>query len=544
MKTLETIGKYKVLDTLGQGAMGVVYKALDPDINREVAIKTVRFDMLSDAAGKDEIMRRFIREAQAVGKLEHPNIITIYEVGREGDSTYIVMQLAKGQSLKEILDSGKSYKPSEIVALMERLCEALDYAHSQGVIHRDVKPANILIDELGRPYLVDFGVARLEMSTLTTAGSIMGTPSYMSPEQVMGKNVDSRADIFSLGVILFELLTNRRPFEGEHITTVVYKIAHEEPPTLSQVRNTGIQMFEPMVQKVLAKDPNDRYQTGRELSNDLKKMSLPFNADETIIYEAVHEEEGTRRKIWLPFAAAALVLAIAAAGMFVFKPQLMRNLFSSQSDLITVPPAHIQSSDVLEAALSETEEHEFVPQKAGSSPPASSSSNRINRELQQQIAEGRASFQAGEYRKSRDLMNAVLQKAPDNQAARQTLNQANAALAAMRDIRALVERQRAAEESEDIALLSAFDEGSLPKKQAEIRDLFNDYNNLQCLIPPERILIQLNGDRADVTFFKIVQGVSRAEGIRKEVFNGEVTWRLVKRDQNWVILDYTTRKFN
>ncbi|MGB2906229.1 MAG: serine/threonine-protein kinase [Candidatus Aminicenantaceae bacterium] len=544
MKTLETIGKYKVLDTLGQGAMGVVYKALDPDINREVAIKTVRFDMLSDTAGKDEIMRRFIREAQAVGKLEHPNIITIYEVGREGDSTYIVMQLAKGQSLKEILDSGKSYKPSEIVELMERLCAALDYAHSQGVIHRDVKPANILIDETGRPYLVDFGVARLEMSTLTTAGSIMGTPSYMSPEQVMGKNVDSRADIFSLGVILFELLTNRRPFEGEHITTVVYKIAHEEPPTLSQVRNTGIQMFEPMVQKVLAKDPKDRYQTGKELSNDLKKASLPFNADETMIYDAAHEEEGAGRKTWLPFAAAGLVLVLAAAGMFVFKPQLMRNLFSSQSDLIAVPPPHIRSTDVLEAVLSEAEAHEFVPPKAKPRPPATSTNNRVNSELQQQITEGRARFQAGEYQKSRDLLNAVLQKDPNNQAARQTLNQANAALAAMRDIRALVERQRAAEESEDIALLSAFDEGSLAKKQTEIRDLFNDYNNLQCLIPPERIKIQLNDDRADVTFFKIVQGVSRAEGIRKEVFNGEVTWRLVKRDQNWVILDFTTRKFN
>ncbi|MFA9454977.1 MAG: protein kinase, partial [Candidatus Aminicenantaceae bacterium] len=427
MKTLETIGKYKVLDTLGQGAMGVVYKALDPDINREVAIKTVRFDMLSDAAGKDEIMRRFIREAQAVGKLEHPNIITIYEVGREGDSTYIVMQLAKGQSLKEILDSGKSYKPSEIVELMERLCAALDYAHSQGVIHRDVKPANILIDETGRPYLVDFGVARLEMSTLTTAGSIMGTPSYMSPEQVMGKNVDSRADIFSLGVILFELLTNRRPFEGEHITTVVYKIAHEEPPTLSQVRNTGIQMFEPMVQKVLAKDPKDRYQTGKELSNDLKKASLPFSADETMIYDAAHEEEGTGRKTWLPFAVAGLVLVLAAAGMFVFKPQLMRNLFSSQSDLIAVPPPHIRSADVLEAVLSEAEAHEFVPPKAKPRPPATSTNNRVNRELQQQVAEGRASFQAGEYQKSRDLMNAVLQKNPNNQAARQTLNQANAA---------------------------------------------------------------------------------------------------------------------
>jgi hypothetical protein len=141
-------------------------------------------------------------------------------------------------------------------------------------------------------------------------------------------------------------------------------------------------------------------------------------------------------------------------------------------------------------------------------------------------------------------MAAVLQKDPNSQTARQILSQAGAALADMRDIRALVERQRSAEESEDIALLSAFDAGSLTKKQAEIRDLFNNYDSIQCLIPPERISIRLNGDNAEVTFFKIVQGVSRAEGIRKEVFNGEVTWRLAKRGRSWVILDYTTRKFN
>jgi tRNA A-37 threonylcarbamoyl transferase component Bud32 len=520
MKTLETIGKYKVLDTLGQGAMGIVYKALDPDIDREVAIKTIRFDMLSDAAGKDEIMRRFIREAQAVGKLEHPSIITIYEVGREGDLTYIVMQLAKGKSLKEILDSGKSYKPPEIVRLMERMCEALDYAHSQGVIHRDVKPANILVDDAGNPFLVD----------------------YMSPEQVMGKSVDSRADLFSLGVILFELFTNRRPFEGEHITTVVYKIAHEDPPTLSQARNTGVQAFEPIIRKALAKDPKDRYQTGRELAAALKKASLPFSADETMIYDAAHEDEEKQRRTWLPFVVAAVVLAAAAAGMFAFKPQLIRTLFSSQPDLITLLAPHIQASDVLDGALGEKEDHDFVPVKARPIPPASK--NRVAREIERQVGEGRASFRAGDYQKSRDLMNAVLQKDPNNQTARQTLNQAGAALAALRDIRALVERQRSAEESEDIALLSAFDAGSLTKKQAEIRDLFNNYDSIQCLIPPERISIRLNGDTAEVTFFKIVQGVSRAEGIRKEVFNGEVTWRLAKRGRSWVILDYTTKKFN
>ncbi|MFC2141419.1 serine/threonine protein kinase [Acidobacteriota bacterium] len=542
MRKLETIGKYKILDTLGQGAMGIVYKALDPDIDREVAIKTIRFDMLSDAAGKDEIMRRFIREAQAVGKLEHPSIITIYEVGREGDLTYIVMQLAKGKSLKEILDSGKSYKPSEIIRLIEKMCEALDYAHSQGVIHRDVKPANILIDDSGDPFLVDFGVARLEMSTMTTAGSVMGTPSYMSPEQVMGKNVDSRADLFSLGVILFELFTNRRPFEGEHITTVVYKIAHEDPPTLSQVKNTGVQAFEPVIQKALAKDPKDRYQTGRELAAGLTKASRPISADETMIYDAAHEDEEKRRRTWLPFAVAAFILAAAAAGMFVFKPHLIRTLFSSNSDLISVPPPHIQSSDVLDGVLSEREDHEFVAPKAKPRPPVTR--NRADGELERQVAEGRASLQAGDFQKSRDLMNAALKKDPNHRAARQILDQANAALAALRDIRALVERQRSAEESEDISLLSAFDAGALPKKQAEIRDLFNNYDNIQCLIPPERISIQLSGDTAAVTFFKIVQAVSRAEGIRKEVFNGEVTWRLAKRGQSWVILEHTTRKFN
>ena len=542
MRKLETIGKYKILDTLGQGAMGIVYKALDPDIDREVAIKTIRFDMLSDAAGKDEIMRRFIREAQAVGKLEHPSIITIYEVGREGDLTYIVMQLAKGKSLKEILDSGKSYKPSEIIRLIEKMCEALDYAHSQGVIHRDVKPANILIDDSGDPFLVDFGVARLEMSTMTTAGSVMGTPSYMSPEQVMGKNVDSRADLFSLGVILFELFTNRRPFEGEHITTVVYKIAHEDPPTLSQVKNTGVQAFEPVIQKALAKDPKDRYQTGRELAAGLTKASRPISADETMIYDAAHEDEEKWRRTWLPFAVAAFILAAAAAGMFVFKPHLIRTLFSSNSDLISVPPPHIQSSDVLDGVLSEREDHEFVAPKAKPRPPVTR--NRADGEFERQVAEGRASLQAGDFQKSRDLMNAALKKDPNHRAARQILDQANAALAALRDIRALVERQRSAEESEDISLLSAFDAGALPKKQAEIRDLFNNYDNIQCLIPPERISIQLSGDTAAVTFFKIVQAVSRAEGIRKEVFNGEVTWRLAKRGQSWVILEHTTRKFN
>jgi len=200
---MEKIGKYKVQGLLGQGAMGIVYKALDPDINRNVAIKVVRFDRISEEAEKTEVIRRFIREAQAVGKLEHPNIITIYDVGRVEDLTYIVMQIIEGQSLKKALSGGKTSPPVQIIPLMIQLCEALDYAHAKGIVHRDIKPANILLDKTGRPYILDFGVARIEMSTLTQSGSIVGTPSYMAPEQVMGKKIDSRADIFSLGLMLY-----------------------------------------------------------------------------------------------------------------------------------------------------------------------------------------------------------------------------------------------------------------------------------------------------------------------------------------------------
>ena len=276
MKKLAKIGKYKVIDILGKGAMGIVYRALDPDINREVAIKTIRFDMITDEAGKSEVMKRFMREAQAVGKLEHPNIVTIYDVGREEDHTYIVMQVVDGSSLKEIIESGKKYTVPETLALIKTLCHALGYAHEQGIVHRDVKPANILIDKKGHPNLVDFGVARLEKSTMTSVGAIVGTPSYMAPEQVMGKKVDERADIFSLGVILFECLTLRRPFEGEHITTVVYKIAHEEPPALSDLEEGISEYLEPVVKKALAKDSNDRYQSCSEFFNDLQKCSLPL----------------------------------------------------------------------------------------------------------------------------------------------------------------------------------------------------------------------------------------------------------------------------
>jgi serine/threonine protein kinase len=321
---MENIGKYKITNILGKGAMGIVYKALDPDINREVAIKTIRFDLVSEESDREEMMQRFVREAQAAGKLTHSNIITIYDVGQEKDMTYIVMQYIEGQSLQKVISTGEKVSTQEVIQLMDQLCKALDYAHDNGIVHRDIKPANILLDKKGKPFIVDFGVARLESSTLTEAGATLGTPSYMSPEQVMGKKVDRRSDIFSLGSILYELLTGKRAFQAQSITTVIYKIINEEPLALTEVKK-GLPMgFERIVCKALAKDPRDRYQTCAELAADLH--NLDQLSDKTIPVTMIKEELPTlmmerKRRTWPAIVVSSAVVLLLAAGGGYFSYQ-------------------------------------------------------------------------------------------------------------------------------------------------------------------------------------------------------------------------------
>jgi tRNA A-37 threonylcarbamoyl transferase component Bud32/tetratricopeptide (TPR) repeat protein len=323
---MKNIGKYKITSILGKGAMGIVYRALDPDINREVAIKTIRFDLVSEEDDREEMMERFMREAQAAGKLTHSNIITIYDVGREKDMTYIVMQLIEGKSLQKVISSGEKISTQEVIRLMDQLCKALDYAHDNGIIHRDIKPANILLDKEGIPFIVDFGVARLETSTLTEAGTTLGTPSYMSPEQVMGKKVDRRSDIFSLGSILYELLTGKRAFQAQSITTVIYKIINEEPVAMSAVKKGLPVGFHRIVCKALAKNPRDRYQTCAALAADLH--SFDQISDKTIPVTMVKEELELptlmikkKRKVWPIVAVSAAVILLAAVGGGYFSYQ-------------------------------------------------------------------------------------------------------------------------------------------------------------------------------------------------------------------------------
>jgi serine/threonine protein kinase len=279
---MKKIGKYTISREIGQGGMGVVYCAQDPFIGRTVAIKTIRLDILQQAAGKEEALKRFLREAQSAGNLSHPNIVTIYDVGEDEGLIYIAMEYIDGHSLESLLQKNKKFSLDEIIQLFNQIGAALDYAHQKGIVHRDIKPANILVDQNNKVSIVDFGIARTASSTMTQTGMFMGTPRYMSPEQISGKRVDNRSDIFSLGAILYELLTQCNPFEGESITTVIYKIMHAELRPVSDFNKQLPPGLDEVVKKALARDADVRYQTCRELLDDLKKYSLTKGKVDTV----------------------------------------------------------------------------------------------------------------------------------------------------------------------------------------------------------------------------------------------------------------------
>jgi len=269
------IGKYTIIGEIGRGAMGVVYKAVDPVIGRTVAIKTIRFDVYTQPELREEAQQRFLREARSAGNLSHPNIVTIYDVGEDEGMAYIAMEYIEGQSLEAHLASKKKYSLEESVRLILEVADGLDHAHRKGIVHRDVKPGNILIDADGRPRIVDFGIARVTASTLTHTSVLLGTPSYMSPEQVAGQKVDQRSDIFALGVILYEMLTMGKPFGGDTLTTVIYKIMNTNPPPMRTFDSQLPESLEPIVQKALAKNPEVRYKDCQEFIEDLKQYLSP-----------------------------------------------------------------------------------------------------------------------------------------------------------------------------------------------------------------------------------------------------------------------------
>jgi len=278
------LGKYELLRELGRGAMGVVYEAFDPSIERFVALKTIRRDQLEGAEAQDMI-GRFQREAKAAGRLNHPNIVSIYDFGEDGGTSFIAMELVSGRELKSYFADKERFSIAEVVRVMSQLLDALEYSHSYGVVHRDIKPANIIILADGKIKVADFGIARIETSQYTQAGTVLGTPAYMSPEQFMGQTVDRRSDVFSAGVVLYEFLAGERPFTGT-ATTIMHKVLMEEPLPPSMLNVQVPKPFDAVVKKALAKRPEDRFQTAREFAEAIRtaaaeKAALP--ADATVI---------------------------------------------------------------------------------------------------------------------------------------------------------------------------------------------------------------------------------------------------------------------
>jgi serine/threonine protein kinase len=265
----QKFGRFKVIDELGRGAMGVVYRAQDSALGRTVAIKTIA--LTGNAAERDIHEARFLQEARAAGSISHPAIITIYDVGREGDTAFIAMELLEGRDLRDMIRD-VSLMPSKSVAIAAAVAEGLAYAHERGVVHRDIKPGNIMVLTDGRVKIMDFGIARLHEPTVKTqTGVLLGSPQYMSPEQIVGQPFDHRADIFSLGLVLYEMLTGSKPFQGEDIPELMFKVANMQATPPSHIAPDLPPVIDYIVARALKKKADERYASAGELATDLRE---------------------------------------------------------------------------------------------------------------------------------------------------------------------------------------------------------------------------------------------------------------------------------
>jgi serine/threonine protein kinase len=272
---MDRIGRYKIVRELGRGAMGVVYHAIDPNIGRPVAIKTIQLGNVRHPEEQERLRERLFREARSAGILSHPGIVTIYDVEQQGDLAYIAMEYVDGPTLDQMLAGSQPVSGQKMFSILGQTAVALDYAHQKGIVHRDIKPANIMVTADGTAKITDFGIAKITASeSFTMTGSIVGTPHYMSPEQVQGQTVDGRSDQFSLAVIAFEMLTGEKPYTGEHLTTVVYKIVAEEPSAPQRLNPTLGGAMDAAVRKALSKKPDQRYHTCQEFIDALERAAV------------------------------------------------------------------------------------------------------------------------------------------------------------------------------------------------------------------------------------------------------------------------------
>lgn len=432
------LGRYHVLEEVGRGAMGVVYKAYDPVIEREVAIKAIELSFRTNNEETQVYLKRFYREAKAAGKLNHPNIVTIYDVDedKETGTPYIVMEFLEGSSLQETTSSGIRLGLDDTKKIILQIADALDYAHRQGIVHRDIKSANILILNGLKVKIADFGIARMPSSDLTQEGQFVGTPNYMSPEQIQGRPIDGRSDLFSLGVIFYMLLTGERPFYGDSITAISYKIIHSDPVPARTLNPTVPEDCNRILAHLLAKDPANRYQTGGELVADLQLLQTHSSAgestssvhDPTQVYESIHSNanshvrtgptgsfhapalepaavastaSGIGRVPPIYFLAAVAILVVSAAfGLFWWQN---REDSSFSSAPIVVPPSKPQ------------------PQRSNEAPPPPAADEAHEAAINTKWNLAMNYYQNGFYDKCIEQLNEILKLDPQNAEAKKYL---------------------------------------------------------------------------------------------------------------------------
>ena len=320
MSAAQRFGRFEVVEVLGRGATGTVYLARDRVIDRRVAIKEIRVLASPDEAEREEQRRRFEVEFRASGQLSHPNIVTLFDVGQAEDAYFIAMEYVPGRSLQDLLDEGAAPPGEQVLAWAEQLADGLDHAHRHGVVHRDVKPANVLITVDGRLKITDFGIAKLASSELTVTGTVLGTPAFMSPEQVRGQPLDGRSDQFSLAVILYRLLTGEQPFRGDHPTAILFQVVHEQPRRPAAQNPALASMVDRVLMKGLAKDPAERFDSCRALVDALRPALRGTGPGSPSRSEYEHQPTrrlgvpaSSRRGPLVALAGIALVLLVAVA---------------------------------------------------------------------------------------------------------------------------------------------------------------------------------------------------------------------------------------